>query len=360
MKGETWSDKVLIAGPCGAETREQVLSTAKGIASRHPEAFFRAGVWKPRTRPGSFEGAGEPALEWLLEVRRETGLRIITEAANAWQADLCLKAGLDAVWVGARTTVNPFLVQEVADALRGSGMPVMVKNPIHPDAELWRGAIERVREATGGPVTAIHRGFHSFETSEFRNHPRWQVVFELQSMLPGIKMICDISHIAGARPLLRNVAQEALDLGYDGWMIETHIRPDEALSDRQQQVTPEQLTELLSQLDPRSRRIDDALAAETIEAHRREIDRLDAAMLELLRERMKHSASIGEIKKEHGISIFQPERWRYILQHRMQHGGSLALNPGFVRNLFIQIHDESVRIQGEIVNKAGNQKLNQE
>lgn len=344
-------EKILLAGPCSAESREQVLETARGIAKRFPHAIFRAGVWKPRTRPGSFEGIGEPALEWLREVQTETGLKVMAEAANAYQAELCLKAGLDAIWIGARTTVNPFLVQEVADAVKGTAINVMVKNPIHPDVDLWRGAIERIRAAVSTEVIAIHRGFHSFETTEFRNHPRWQVAFELRSMLPGLKMVCDISHIAGARPLLQSVAQEALDLGYEGWMIETHIHPDSALSDKMQQVTPEQLEALLQQLQPRHTRFDEGPALETIRNYRAEIDQLDNTLLQLLRERMKYSTLIGELKKENNISIFQPERWRAILQKMMTRGEELQINPGFIRNLFIQIHDESVRIQGEIVNK---------
>lgn len=351
MRYSNIGDKILLAGPCSAETREQVLETAKAIAARFPEAIFRAGVWKPRTRPGSFEGIGEPALEWLKEVRELTGLKVMTEAANAYQAECCLKAGLDAVWIGARTTVNPFLVQEVADALKGTSITVMVKNPIHPDVDLWRGAIERVQRAVKGEVIAIHRGFHSFETTEFRNHPRWQVAFELRSMLPGMKLICDISHIAGARPLLQSVAQEALDLGYDGWMIETHINPDVALSDKLQQVTPEQLEHLLMSLQAKHTKIEEGETLNQILHFRDAIDKLDDALLQLLKERMQYSSLIGELKKEHQISIFQSERWREILKSMMQKGAELNINPGFIRNLFIQIHDESVRIQGEIVNR---------
>lgn len=352
MNPEVTEGKWLMAGPCSAETREQVLETAKGIAARFPAAVFRAGVWKPRTRPGSFEGKGEEALQWLLEVREQTGLRISTEAANARQAEACLKAGLDAVWIGARTTVNPFLVQDVADALKGTSLTVMVKNPIHPDVDLWRGAIERVQGAVTGEVLAIHRGFHSFETSEFRNHPRWQVAFELKSFMPGLKMICDISHIAGARPLLQSVAQEALDLGYDGWMIETHINPDAALTDKQQQITPGRLEELLTALQPRHAAASDAESLARLKQWRNEIDRLDLQLLQLLRERMKYAELIGELKKEKQISIFQPDRWKAILEDMIAKGNTLDLNSGFVRNVFIQIHDESVRLQGEIVNRT--------
>lgn len=342
-------EKVLIAGPCGAESREQLLATARGIAARFPNAWFRAGVWKPRTRPGSFEGRGEEALEWLNEVQKETGLRVMTEAANAHQAELVLKSGLDAVWIGARTTVNPFLVQEVADALQGVSIPVMVKNPIHPDVHLWRGAIERFQQSVSGEVIALHRGFHSFETSEFRNHPRWQVAFELKSYLPGTRLICDVSHIAGLRSLLHSVAQEALDLGYDGWMIETHIDPDKALSDKLQQITPQQLEELIARLHPRQNSIGDGNAANDILRYRAEIDQLDEALIGLMQQRMRYSAMIGEIKKENNISVFQPERWRSILQHMISRGSELGIHAGFIRNLFIQIHDESVRIQGKII-----------
>lgn len=353
MNPEVTEGKWLLAGPCSAETREQIMETARGIASRFPEAVFRAGVWKPRTRPGSFEGRGEEALGWLRQVRDETGMRITTEAANARQAEACLEAGLDAIWIGARTTVNPFLVQELADALKGTSITVMVKNPIHPDVELWRGAIERVQAAVKGEVLAIHRGFHSFETSEFRNHPRWQVAFELKSFMPGLKMICDISHIAGTRPLLQSVAQEALDLGYEGWMIETHCNPDAALTDKQQQITPQRLQELLTALQPRHARATDAASLAKLQGWRQEIDRLDDALLQILRERMKYASLIGELKKEKQISIFQPDRWKAILEEMITKGNALDLNKGFVRNVFIQIHDESVRLQGEIVNRTG-------
>lgn len=343
--------KLLIAGPCGAESLQQVMETARGIASSFPDAVFRAGVWKPRTRPGSFEGAGTPALEWLREVREETGLRIMTEAATTQQAEECLKAGLDAIWIGARTTVNPFMVQEVADALKGTGCTVYVKNPIHPDVALWRGAIERMTLSVKGEVMAIHRGFHSFETTPFRNHPRWQVAFELLSQLPDLKMVCDISHIAGARPLLQSVAQEALDLGYDGWMIETHIRPEEALSDKAQQVTPDDLARLLWSLRARLPDFVEGGQRDVLMSYRAEIDKLDETLLHLLKERMRYSAMIGELKKENNISIFQPSRWRQILQTMREKGAALQIDPGFIRNLFIQIHDESVRIQGEIISR---------
>ncbi len=344
-------NKLLLAGPCSAESREQVLSTASDIAARFPQAIFRAGVWKPRTRPGSFEGKGEEALEWLKEVRTLTGLKVMTEAANARQVEYCLNAGLDAIWIGARTTVNPFLVQEVADACAGTSLTVMVKNPIHPDLELWRGAIERVQNAVKTEVVAIHRGFHSFETTEFRNHPRWQIPFELTSYFPELKLVCDISHIAGARPLLQSVAQEALDLNYDGFMIETHINPDLALTDKMQQVTPQRLEEIIRNLHPRQSKASDPESLAKLGNWRSEIDRLDEELLRLLKERLHYSELIGELKREKQVSIFQPERWKAILDEMLRKGSCLDLNPGFIRNLFIQIHDESVRIQGEIVNR---------
>ncbi len=350
-------DKLLVTGPCSAESREQVLATARAIASGTNAGYFRAGIWKPRTRPGAFEGVGEKGLDWLREVREETGLKIMTEAANARQATLCIEAGLDAIWIGARTTVNPFLVQEVADALKGTHLQVMVKNPIHPDVELWRGAIERVREHAGNEVIAVHRGFHSYETTEFRNHPRWQLAFELRSYFPGMKMICDISHIAGARPLLQSIAQEALDLGFDGWMIESHIDPDAALSDKMQQVTPRRMIEILKSLQPRKAEFDAGPALSTILGYRDEIDKLDSALLHILNERIRYSALIGDLKKENNISIFQPDRWRQILSGMIAKGEEMNINPGFIRNIFIQIHDESVRIQGEIVNREEEKKV---
>lgn len=351
MVDELMESKLLIAGPCGAETEVQVMKTARGIAARFPGSWFRAGVWKPRTRPGAFEGIGEPALEWMRNVHLETGLKVITEVANTQQLEACLRAGINGVWIGARTTVNPFLVQDLADAMQGVAIPVMVKNPLHPDVDLWRGAIERVGKSVKGEVIAIHRGFHSFETSEFRNHPRWQVAFELKSFFPGMRMLCDISHIAGRRPLLRGIAQEALDLGYDGWMIETHIDPDHALSDKMQQITPGQLAELVQSLSPRNSDIGTGSSASEILKYRAEIDRLDDALLNLMLERMRLSARIGEVKKENDISIFQPERWRQVLSTLRTRGEEIGLSPGFIRNLLIQIHDESIRIQSEIVHR---------
>lgn len=354
MVFSVFREKMLVAGPCSAESFDQVMATAKGIAGDFPTAWFRAGVWKPRTRPGSFEGIGEPALQWLQEVRKETGLRIMTEAATAQQAEACLKAELDAVWIGARTTVNPFLVQEVADVLRGSALSVMVKNPLHPDAELWRGAIERLSNAVSGEVMAIHRGFHSFETSQYRNPPRWQVAFALRSMMPQLRIICDISHIAGTRHLLQSVAQEALDLNYDGWMVETHARPDAALTDKQQQITPQQLSQLFAALEPRFSSTDDPLSKELLKQWRQQIDVLDDQLLQLLHQRLMLSEKLGALKRDQQISIFQPERWQYILEEMHRKGTALGIHPDFIRNLFMQIHDESVRLQGEMINKADN------
>lgn len=347
-------NKMLVAGPCSAESLQQVMSTARGIAAHFPHAWFRAGVWKPRTRPGSFEGIGESALGWLRQVREETGLRIMTEAATAQQAEACLKAGLDAVWIGARTTVNPFLVQEVAEVLRGAACTVMVKNPLHPDAELWRGAIERLSAAVSGEVIAIHRGFHSYESSQFRNPPRWQVAFELRAMMPGLRIICDISHIAGTRSLLQSVAQEALDLNYDGWMVETHVDPDQALTDKHQQITPAQLAALFAALEPRFPTTGDPESLARIGQWRAGIDRLDDQLIRLLHERFILSEKLGELKRAQQISIFQPERWQFILGEMHRKGTALGLSPDFIRNLFIQIHDESIRIQGEIINRAEN------
>lgn len=347
-------NKMLVAGPCSAESLQQVMTTARGIAAQFPGAWFRAGVWKPRTRPGSFEGIGEPALGWLRQVREETGLRIITEVATPAQATACLAAGLDAVWIGARTTVNPFLVQEVAGVLQGTGLTVLVKNPLHPDAELWRGAIERISAAVSGPVIAVHRGFHSYESSQFRNPPRWQVAFELRSVMPDLPIICDISHIAGTRSLLRSVAQEALDLNYDGWMVETHADPDRALTDKHQQITPAALTALFAALEPRFPTTTDPESLALIGQWRAGIDRLDDQLIQILHERFILSEKLGELKRTQQISIFQPERWQFILAEMHRKGMALGLSPDFIRNLFIQIHDESIRIQGEIISRAEN------
>nr|HMT30564.1 chorismate mutase [Bacteroidia bacterium] len=290
-------DRVLIAGPCSAESEEQVLETAAGVKQVNPNAIFRAGAWKPRTRPGLFEGRGEPALQWLAKVKTDLGLRVTTEVAVPKHVELALKYGIDILWVGARTTVNPFMVQELAEALRGTDIPVMVKNPLHPDLQLWIGGLERFDKVGITQLAAIHRGFYTFEHSEYRNVPRWELVYELKSLFPSLPLICDVSHIAGSTALLQMVAQQAIDLNLDGLMIETHRNPSVALSDAQQQVTPVQLKELLSLLITRNPGFTEEVIKNRMTGIRQKIDLLDQVLLKTLSDRMDLAKEIGELKK---------------------------------------------------------------
>lgn len=342
-------DRILIAGPCSAESLEQVLETAEGIKQVNSNAIFRAGVWKPRTRPGLFEGIGEPALEWLAEVKSKLGMRVTTEVAVPKHIELALKHGVDILWVGARTTVNPFMVQELAEVLRGTDIPVMVKNPLHPDLQLWIGALERFDKVGITQLAAIHRGFYTFEHSEYRNVPRWELVYELKSLFPTLPVVCDISHIAGSTALLQMVAQQAVDLNLDGLMIETHRNPSVALSDAQQQVTPAKLKELLSSLIARNPGFTEEVIVSKMNSIRHKIDELDQLLLKTLGDRMDLAKEIGELKKEYNVSILQLDRWKALIENCMQKADQAGLYREFVRNIFIQIHDESIRIQSAIL-----------
>jgi chorismate mutase len=341
---------IIIAGPCSAESHEQVLRTASGIASFYPEAIFRAGVWKPRTRPGSFEGLGELALPWLKEVQQNLGLKVITEVANTHHAELCLKHDFEHVWIGARTVVNPFSVQEIADSLKNVPVTVLVKNPIHPDWELWMGAIERFMNAGVKEVIAVHRGFHGYGQKQFRNQPQWEIPIALKDRMPGIRLICDPSHIAGKPSLLQYIAQQSIDLGMDGFMIETHENPAQALSDARQQITPFELHELLNSLTFRESQ-PNSLQQSTLDKLRNNIDRIDAELIQLLAERMSISKEIGQYKKENNLTILQLKRWKKILRQQMDRGKQLQVNDDFVILLYNLIHQESIRIQSEVMNK---------
>ena len=340
------SDKnslLMIVGPCSAESEEQLRFTAEMIRkSAVPVTFFRAGVWKPRSKPGSFEGAGEKALDWLKSVRTDFKFPLITEVANAAHVEKVLEAGFDAVWIGARTTVNPFYVQEIADALRGVEIPVFVKNPVSPDLNLWLGAIERVEEKTSGSVYPLHRGFSVSGNSRFRNRPFWQIPIELQTRRPELKLICDPSHISGRREYIHEVAQKALDLNFSGLMIETHIDPDRALSDAGQQIDPERLKHIFSELEFRPYRELPGAIARELDKYRSEIDKLDASLLDLLARRMEVSSRIGEWKHENGVSILQPERWSFILRRAQEQGRAMGLSREFLDQLYKAIHDESI------------------
>lgn len=350
-KNSNSNQPFVIAGPCSAESPEQLLTVARTLKEMGI-SIMRAGVWKPRTRPNSFEGMGETALKWMAEVKQETGLAFATEVANPAHVELALKAGIDILWIGARTTVNPFSVQEIADALKGTDKIVLVKNPINPDLSLWIGALERLHRAGIKRLGAIHRGFSSFQKSRFRNQPLWQIPLELKTLHPDIPLIGDPSHIAGTRDLIFEVSQKALDLDYDGLMIETHPDPDKALSDAQQQVTPAVLKEILSQLRVSERSSSNALFINHLEALREKIDHIDQELIETLSTRMKMIEKIGDYKKDNHVTVFQLERWNEIMQTRPEWAKLALLSPDFIRELYKIIHDESIRIQTEIMNKT--------
>lgn len=338
--------EIIIAGPCSAETEEQVLATARALQGSGI-SYFRAGIWKPRTSPDSFEGVGEEALAWLRTVREETGLPAAIEVANARHVELALKHGIDLLWIGARSSVNPFTVQEIADALRGVPVPVMVKNPINPDLGLWKGAMERVLRADVKSVVACHRGFDVYGKSIYRNAPLWEIPIELKREFPELAIVCDPSHIGGRRDLIEPIARKALQLGYEGLMIETHPEPDAAWSDAAQQITPATLIDLLARLRFRSRNSDDKGYQEQVSFLRGEIDEVDARLVEILAERMQLSGRIGELKEQNNIAFYQHNRWNDILQMVKANSERLDLNAEFMAKLFSLIHLESIDIQGE-------------
>lgn len=346
----TLTEPLLISGPCGAESLQQVMQTAEGLAATKKVSLFRAGVWKPRTRPNAFEGKGEEALQWLQEVKRQHGFKITVEVANAQHTELALKYGVDVLWIGARTTVNPFSVQEIADALQGVNIPVMVKNPIHADLQLWIGAIERIYNTGIHNIAAIHRGFYPDSKSRYRNKPLWQLPIELRTLFPDLPIICDPSHISGNRELIPQVAQKALDLGMNGLMIESHVDPAEALSDAQQQLTPEQLNELVSKLILRSSHTSNHELIDKLAELRKIIDELDDELMNVLKKRIQIIEQIGSYKKEHNITIFQLQRWQEILRTRGQWADKLGLSRQHVEKLCQLLHEESIRVQNGLMN----------
>jgi chorismate mutase len=341
---------VKIVGPCSAESLDQVLSTALEISDSFPDAIFRAGIWKPRTRPGKFEGIGASALEWLVEVQQQTKLKVITEVATPAHLEACLKAGIDMVWIGARTTVNPFSVQELAEAFKGVDIPVFVKNPINPDLGLWIGAIERFQNSGITKIAAIHRGFHAFETSPYRNSPRWELVVDLKTNLPGLPVLCDASHISGNPALISSVAQKAMDLDYQGLMIETHINPSVALSDAQQQITPKELVEIINKLICRSSTNPDKIFLNKLLELRSRVDTIDDSIIQALTQRDRLIREIGQFKKSHNVTILQLQRWEEILQRQLNHGKISGLSEAFIKQIYELIHTESIRIQYEELN----------
>ena len=332
----------MIAGPCSAESETQVLECARSLASLGVKTF-RAGVWKPRTRPGNFEGAGEPALEWLKTVKAETGMAVTTEVANTRHVEAALKAGIDMLWIGARTTTSPFAVQEVADALRGTDIPVLVKNPINAELELWIGAFERLAGAGIKRLAAIHRGFSSYYERIYRYSPEWQIPIELRRRIPGLQIICDPSHMAGRSDLVPHLAQMALDMKADGLFVEVHPNPAKALSDNNQQLTPAQFSEMTDKLV--FHRETESADLKFLEPHRARLDDIDLQLIQDLADRFHVTGSIGEYKNIHNLAILQPDRYNAISDILTQRGRELGLDEDFIRLLFETIHAESIRCQ---------------
>ena len=341
---------LIIAGPCSAESEEQMLATGNALKS-HQNLLFRAGVWKPRTRPNNFEGIGRIGLTWLKIVKEETGLATTTEVANAFHVEEALKQDVDVLWIGARTTVNPFAVQEIANALKGVDIPLMIKNPLNPEVNLWVGAIERFADAGLTKLAAIHRGFFAYNNTKYRNIPQWQLAIELRRRVPGIPMICDPSHIAGKSSLIYEVSQKAIDMNYDGLMIETHINPEKALSDNNQQVTPKQLNEILGKLVVRQAKIEDPVFKSSLDQLRIEIDDLDYELLDVLKRRMNVAEKIGIHKKENKVTILQSNRWEELLKTRIQQGVDNGLTEEIMNKVLKAIHQESINRQTKVMNK---------
>lgn len=342
---------VIIAGPCSAESETQVLESAQKLKATGKVQVLRAGIWKPRTRPGNFEGMGAVALSWLKKASHITGLPVAVEVANPRQLEAALAAGVDLVWLGARTTANPFMVQELADALKGTGVPVLVKNPVNPDTELWIGAVERLRKADARIIGLIHRGFSSYKNTQYRNPPMWPLAIEMKGCFQDLPLLVDPSHICGRRASLPETLQLAIDLGYDGAMVEAHPDPDRALSDAAQQVTPEQLSAILSQLIWRRESLPPEAVHEELELLRRQIDQLDDTLLHTLSERMQIAESIGAYKAAHTLTILQLNRWKRVLERVSTLGARLGLSPEFIRHYYDAIHMESIRHQDLVMNK---------
>lgn len=348
---EVWSKRpLIISGPCSAETEAQVLETATRLAKTGKVDLLRAGIWKPRTRPGSFEGIGTKGLPWLQQAKKATGLPTAVEVATAKQVEDALHFDVDVLWIGARTTVNPFSVQEVADALRGTKVPVLIKNPINPDLELWTGAVERVAKAGIEQIGLIHRGFSSYGNTEYRNAPMWHLAIEMKRRNPELLIINDPSHICGRRDILLEVAQRAIDLDYDGLMIESHIDPDNAWSDAKQQITPEQLAEMLEAIVWRKEDVASEEYHAALEKLRQQINHLDDELMFILGQRMKIAEKIAEYKKDNNITVLQTRRWNEILERAYKKGEQLGLSKEFITKYFDAVHLESITHQTKIMN----------
>lgn len=336
---------VVIAGPCSAETEEQVMETAKDLA-KNGVRIFRAGIWKPRTKPGGFEGVGSVGLTWLQEVKKETGMLVATEVANKQHVKEAFNAGVDVLWIGARTSANPFAMQEIADSLVGADVPVLVKNPVNPDLELWIGAMQRIYNAGIRQIGAIHRGFSAYGKHLYRNMPQWHIPIELRRRMPELTLICDPSHIGGKRELVAPLSQQAMDMGFDGLIVESHCDPDSAWSDKSQQVTPEVLNFILNMLVVR----DTTQTTESLTLLRQQIDQIDNDLLEALSKRMRISREIGQYKKEHSMPVVQTGRYDDILNSRAAAAEELGMNGDFMKTVYQAIHEESVRQQIEVLN----------
>jgi len=348
-----WLPKIdnplLISGPCSLESEEQALSTARELAKDKRVFIYRGGIWKPRTRPGMFEGVGSIGLEWLKLVKQETGLLTGTEVANAQHVEECLKAGVDVMWIGARSTASPFVVQEIADVLKGTDQIIMVKNPVNPDVQLWVGALERLNQAGLKNLVAIHSGFTPFSDTKYRNFPNWKTVIELRRLLPNLPIICDPSHISGKREYLFEISQKAFDIGLDGLMLESHIDPSCALSDKEQQVTPAELGKILDKLVIRYANSEDPQFENKLENLRGRIDAIDHEIMEVLAQRMGIVRQIGQYKKENKVTALQINRWAQIMEDRSHLAEKLDLDDAFIKALFQLIHEDSVRQQSDIM-----------
>lgn len=352
----TWLDDfklshpLVIAGPCSAETEDQVLEIARELKNSDV-SIFRAGIWKPRTRPGGFEGVGEIGLHWLKKAKEETGLLMAVEVANAQHVKLALTYDIDILWIGARTAVNPFAVQEIADALQNTNKIVLLKNPVNPDLSLWLGGLERLYNAGIKKLGVIHRGFSTYEKTKYRNNPEWQIAIELQSKFPDLPLICDPSHITGRRDMIQEVSQQALDLNYDGLIIETHCNPDKAWSDAGQQITPSTLKQLFVDLKVRKESDDADDYNQKLASLRTQIDELDAKLINVLAKRMKIADAIGRLKKERNVAVLQSNRWNEVLGRMILDGEEKGLSEEFILKLFKAIHQESISHQEKVINK---------
>jgi chorismate mutase len=350
FKGVPTERPLIMAGPCSAESEEQVMETGRQLKEIGVH-IYRAGLWKPRTRPDTFEGVGKEGLPWLKRVKDELGMYTATEVANVWHVYDALKAGIDIIWLGARTTANPFAVQEIADSLKGVDIPVMIKNPINPDVELWIGAIERLNRAGIKKMAAIHRGFSIYNRTLYRNNPQWEIPIELKRLIPELPILTDPSHICGSRDLLFEVSQRAMDLDFDGLIIESHCNPEKALSDAQQQLTPENLNKLIHRLVLRSATIQNNVLLSTLEDLRHEIDKYDDKLMDIFEHRMAVARKIGEYKKQNNITILQTSRWDEILRDKIVQAAKKGLGEEFIVKVFRAIHEESINHQTKVMNE---------